>query len=202
MTYDTKAGDDRAQRFRDATRLHIDDVYTLAHFLTCNQAEAEDAVQQCYLDASHCFDSFHGPAMKTRLLTILRKICYEKLARQGWYEPSAGPPYGEHVEEPLRRQPEARPNAEALLSRQNGAITRQLVVGLPLPFREIIVLRELNSMSYREIAEIVGAPIGTVMSVLARARAMLLVAWKATDRPPPWPVQPSRFCTIVMHDHA
>jgi RNA polymerase sigma factor (sigma-70 family) len=184
MTYDAKARDDRARRFRDAALLHIDDVYTLAHFLICNQAEAEDAVQQCYLHASRCFDSFHAPAMKTWLLTIVRNVCYAKLARRGSQETMAGIPDGERVEEPLRQQLETRPNSGVLPSR--GAVTRQLVVALPLPFREIIVLHEFNGMSYREIAEIVGVPIGTVMSLLARARAMLLMAWKATDRSARW----------------
>jgi DNA-directed RNA polymerase specialized sigma24 family protein len=79
-------------------------------------------------------------------------------------------------------QPQAPPDSE-LLDRQEGAAIRQLVASLPAHFREAIVLREFNDMTYREIAEVAGVPLGTVMSRLARARAMLLSAWRAREGP-------------------
>ena len=78
------------------------------------------------------------------------------------------------------QEPQASPET-ALLRRFDDATIRRLVGALPQPFRETIVLREINDLSYREIADIVGAPVGTVMSRLARARAMLRTAWNAED---------------------
>ena len=78
MTYDAKAGDERARRFRDAALPHIDDAYTLARFLMPIEADAEDAVQECYLRALRRFDSFRGPAIKPWLLAILRNICHAR----------------------------------------------------------------------------------------------------------------------------
>ena len=176
MTFHAKS--ERARRFRDAALPYINDAHTLAHFLMRNQADAEDVVQECYLRALRRFDSFRGPAMKPWLLAILRNVCYAKLARRSQHETSTDLADYEHVaEEPLRRRSEAPPDSAML--RQDGAAIRQLIAALPMPLREAIVLREFNDMSYREIAEVTGAPVETVMTRLARARAMLL--WKATD---------------------
>jgi RNA polymerase sigma-70 factor, ECF subfamily len=172
MTCDAKAGEQRAQRFRDAALPYIDDAYTLAQFLMCDQANAEDAVQVCYSHALRHFDSFRGPAMKTWLLAILRRLCHAKLARR------------------------SRPNRSTELP-DSGL--RQLIVALPLPLREVVVLRELIDLSYQEIAELVGAPVGTVMSRLARARAMLV---ETTDSAAWWqPKNPLRGATR-MHECA
>lgn len=85
------------------------------------------------------------------------------------------------AEEPLWQEPQATPD-RVLLSQEDGAAIRRLVNALPTPFREAIVLREFNDMSYREIAVATGVPVGTVMSrLVARARAMLLAGWGATD---------------------
>jgi len=174
MTYDTKAAAARAQHFRDAALPHIDDAYTLAHFLMRNQADAEAAVQECYLRARRCFDSFRGPAIKPWLLAILRNVCRTKLAPRSRHETPADLADSTLVTaEPLWLQPEATP--------EDGAIIRRLIAALPTPYREVIVLREFNDMSYREIAEVVSLPVATVMSHLARARTMLLAAWKTTD---------------------
>ena len=82
---DSMTGDgdhDRARRFRDAALPHLDDVFTFAHYLMRNVADAEDAVQECYLRALRHFDSYHGPAMKPWLLTILRNVCNAEFARR------------------------------------------------------------------------------------------------------------------------
>jgi RNA polymerase sigma-70 factor (ECF subfamily) len=180
MTHDATAGDERARRFRDAPLPYIDDAYTFARFLMRHQADAEDAMQECYLRAQRRFDSFREPAMKPWLLAILRSACYAKLARRDRDETWTDLIDRERaVGEPsLWRRPEAPP-ASAVPRREDGAVVRRLIAALPLPLREAIVLREFNGLSYREIAEVVSAPVETVVSRLARARAMLL--WKATD---------------------
>jgi RNA polymerase sigma-70 factor, ECF subfamily len=116
-----------------------------------------------------------GPAIKPWLLAILRNVCSTKLAPRSRHETPTDLADSPLVtEEPLWLQPEATP--------EDGAIIRRLIAALPTPYREVIVLREFNDMSYREIAEVVSMPVATVMSHLARApRAMLLAAWKTTD---------------------
>ena len=173
---------DRARRFRDAALPHLDDVFTLARYLMRNAADAEDAVQECYLRALRHFDSYRGPAMKPWLLAILKNVCVAEFARRSRQPVPAGSAEEDAPQEevPMWQEPQASPEAE-LLRRFDDATIRRLVGALPQPFRETIVLREINDLSYREIADIVGAPVGTVMSRLARARAMLRTAWNAED---------------------
>ena len=183
---DTMAGyadaeHDRARRFRDAALPHLDDVFTLARYLMRNAADAEDAVQECYLRALRHFDSFRGPAMKPWLLTILRNVCNAEFARRSRQAVPAEDPLEDKAEEvPLWQEPQ--PTAEAILLRQHDSETmRKLVAALPQPFREILVLREINNLSYQDIAQVAGVPVGTVMSRLARARSMLRTAWNVAE---------------------
>jgi RNA polymerase sigma-70 factor (ECF subfamily) len=183
VTYDAKAGEERARRFRDAALPCLDDAYRLAHFLLRHRADAEDAVQECYLRAQRHFDGLRGSAIKPWLFAILRNVCYAELARRNRREIAADiADFENTAEEPLWQQPEATPES-VMQSSQDGAAIRRLIAALPAPFRETIVLRELDGMSYQEIAEVAGVPVGTVMSRLARARAMLLAAWKAQHGP-------------------
>jgi RNA polymerase sigma-70 factor (ECF subfamily) len=172
---------ERARRFRDAALPHLDDVYTLARHLLRDTTDAEDAVQECYLRALKHFDSYRGPAMKPWLLAILRNVCRAEFARRA---SSATAPIDEMPEEaeqtPLWHETQDTPETQVLRRRDASAIQR-LVAALAEPFREALVLREIQNLSYREIAEIVGAPVGTVMSRLARARAMLRAAWTAEE---------------------
>jgi RNA polymerase sigma-70 factor (ECF subfamily) len=172
---------DRARRFRDAALPYLDDVFTLARYLMRNAADAEDAVQECYLRALRHFDSYRGPAMKPWLLTILRNVCNAEFARRGKQEVStecSGEKEAEDV--PLWQEPQASP--EGMLLRQHDDDTIQkLIAALPQQFREVIVLREVNELSYQEIAQVAGVPVGTVMSRLARARAMLRSAWNVAE---------------------
>jgi RNA polymerase sigma factor (sigma-70 family) len=184
---DTMAGDahddpDRARRFRDAALPHLDDVFTLARYLMRNSADAEDAVQECYLRALRHFDSYRGPAMKPWLLAILRNVCNAEFARRGRQETPAEFADGEAAEAtpPIWQEPQASPET-ALLRQQDGDTIRRLVAALPQPFREAIVMREINDLSYHEIAEVAGVPVGTVMSRLARARSMLRSAWSVAE---------------------
>jgi RNA polymerase sigma factor (sigma-70 family) len=168
---------EQARRFRDTALPHLDDVYTLARYLMRNATDAEDAVQECYLRALRHFSSYRGPAMKPWLLAILKNVCMAEFARRN-RQPAPADDALEDDEVPMWQEPE--PSAEAeILRRCDDATIQRLVDELPQPFRETIVLREINDLSYREIADIVGAPVGTVMSRLARARAMLRTAWNA-----------------------
>ena len=173
---------DKARRFRDAALPYLDDVYTLARYLLRNTGDAEDAVQECYLRALRHFDTFRGPAIKPWLLAILRNVCRGEFARRsgvlhyGDHSAECGTDKDEDAVRPLWQEPQACPETEALQRRDAQAI-RRLVAALPQPFREAIVLREINDLSYREIADVVGVPLGTVMSRLARARSLLREAW-------------------------
>jgi RNA polymerase sigma-70 factor (ECF subfamily) len=181
MTGDAYDEHDKARRFRDAAMPHLDDLYTLARYLMRNAADAEDAVQECYLRALRHFDSYRGPAMKPWLLTILRNVCNAEFARRGRHEiPTDLAEEGAAAEVPMWQEPHATPEA-ALLREQDGDTIRRLVAALPAPFREAIVLREINDLSYHEIAEVAGVPVGTVMSRLARARSMLRAAWNGAE---------------------
>ena len=177
--------DNKARRFRDAVLPHLDDVYTLARYLLRDSADAEDAAQECYLRALRHFDTYRGPAMKPWLFAILRNICRGEFARRSGAPLNMG---GETQEDedaaPLWQEAQASPESEILRQRDAETI-RHLVAELPEPFREAIVLREMNDLSYREIADLVGAPVGTVMSRLARARSMLRKAWIAEEEGQP-----------------
>jgi RNA polymerase sigma-70 factor (ECF subfamily) len=174
---------DKARRFRDAALPHLDDVYTLARYLLRSAADADDAVQECYLRALRHFDGFRGQAtnpslIKPWLMAILRNICRAEFARRT----GAAADLAEAADDalPLWQEPENSPERAILRQRDSEAV-RALVAALPAPFREAIVLRDVNDLSYREIAEVVGAPIGTVMSRLARARSMLREAWLRSE---------------------
>ena len=182
MTADANAEQDKARRFRDAALPYLDDVFALARYLMRNAADAEDAVQECYLRALHHFDSYRGPAMKPWLLAILRNVCNAEFARRGRRDVSADYVEDEPASEqsPIWQEPLASPEA-ALLRHQDDDTIRRLVAALPQPFREAVVLREVNDLSYQEIAEVAGVPVGTVMSRIARARSMLRAAWNAAD---------------------
>ena len=175
---------DKARRFRDAALPHLNDVYTLARYLLRDSADAEDAAQECYLRALRHFDTYRGPAMKPWLFAILRNICRGEFSRRS-SAPVAMVGETEEDEEaaPLWQEAQASPETQ-MLREWDAETIRRLVAELPEPFREAIVLREINDLSYREIADVVGAPVGTVMSRLARARSMLRKAWMTEEGQP------------------
>ena len=194
MTCHDKNAEERARRFRDATLPCLDDAYTLAQYLMRNRSDAEDAVQECYLRALRHFDSWRGDtikgdtikgdSIKPWLFAILRNVCYAELGRRRRQEtPTDFADDGHSSEQPFWQDPQPLPESE-ILDRQESAAVKQQIEALPAPFREAILLREFNEMSYREIAEVTGVPIGTVMSRLARARAMFVAGWKARDSAP------------------
>src|SRR5579862_121639 len=125
------AEQDNAQRFRDAALPYLDDVYTVAHYLMRNAADAEDAAQECYLRALRHFDSYRGPAMKPWLLAILRNICNAEFVRRGRQEmPAEYADDRPNVEEPpIWQEPAASPEA-VLLRHQDDARMRGLITAL------------------------------------------------------------------------
>jgi len=158
---------ERARRFRELALPHLDEVYTLARYLMRNAADADDAVQECYLRAFKFFDSFRGGAIRPWLFAILRNVCRTAYATRVFTEEIA-----DDDAEPLWSEPPETPES-GLLRRRDDQSIRDMVNALPDQFREAIVLREINDLSYDEIATVVGVPIGTVMSRLARGRALL-----------------------------
>ena len=175
---------DKAQRFREAALPYLDDAYTLARYLLRDKADAEDAVQECYLRAFRHFDSYRGPAMKPWLFAILRNVCRAEYTRRATAPTSAIEDMPESAEQaPLWHEAQETPETQLLRARDSGAI-RRMIAALAEPFRETFVLREIQNLSYREIADIAEVPVGTVMSRLARARAMLRSAWLAEQEQP------------------
>lgn len=184
MAVGIRANEDhgRASRFRDLALPLLDDVYTLARYLLGSAADADDAVQECYLRAYRHFDTYRGPQIKPWLFAILRNVCHSARARSA-AAPQAAGSMSEDVDEavvPVWNEAPETPESQ-ILRRHDADTIRTLVAALPPAFREVIVLREIEDLSYREIADVVGAPVGTVMSRLARARAMLRTAWLAAD---------------------
>ncbi|WP_264296477.1 sigma-70 family RNA polymerase sigma factor [Janthinobacterium sp. GW458P] len=163
---------------------HLDSAYNLARWLTRNDQDAQDLVQTAFLRACRFMDGYHGDAGGARawLLTIVRNTYYTSLRDRRAQRDDIG------FDEELHGQDEdgcgiapdaAGGNPEDILARSDvkEGVNRALET-LPRPYREVLVLKELDDLSYKEIADIVGIPIGTVMSRLARGRKLLLIYLK------------------------
>jgi RNA polymerase sigma-70 factor, ECF subfamily len=157
----------RLSRFEQAVLPHLDAAYNLARWLTRSDQDAEDVVQTACLRALQFFDGFHGGNARAWLLAIVRNTFYSWLQQQNRGHELTPFDEEEHPA-PAGADPEAQ-----LLRQADGRLLRQGFEALPLPFREAIVLREIEGLSYKEIAAVAGIPIGTVMSRLARARRQL-----------------------------
>ena len=158
-------------RFEQAVLPHLDAAYNLARWLLRDAHDAEDIVQQSCLRALDAFDRFRGGDTRAWLLTIVRNACFSHLRQRRRHD--------EDVEavESIDAQL-AAPSAEsdphlALLRRLERDALAAAIEQLPAVFREAFVLREMEGLSYQEIADVAGVPVGTVMSRLARARQRL-----------------------------
>jgi len=148
---------------------HLDAAFNYARWLTKNDADAEDVVQDAAMRAFRFFASQRGDNPRAWLLTIVRHTWYARVAQR-----STRPQTAEYEEMSDPRTGDQPSPETLLLQRQTVDRVRQAVESLPVDFREVIVLRELEGLSYKEIADVAGIPIGTVMSRLARARERLL----------------------------
>jgi RNA polymerase sigma-70 factor, ECF subfamily len=168
----------RRSRFEAVVLPHLDAGFALARWLTRNDADAADVVQEASLRAFRYFDSYREGDAKSWLLKIVRRSCYDWLERN---RPAELVPLDTETDSdgPGHAPLTAGLDTDALL--QNRSDLRRLdrlIEGLPPPLREAIVLRELHELDYRQIADVTGVPIGTVMSRLHRARSALRRAWE------------------------
>jgi RNA polymerase sigma-70 factor (ECF subfamily) len=175
-------------RFEEAVMPHLDAAYNLARWLTRNDSDAEDVVQEALLRAVRFFDGARDPNLRAWFLTIVRHTAFTWLRRNRPAEIATSldaTPSGSADTDtapgvvPLFATPTPDPEALLMQLRDRRMIDR-LIEQLPPEFREVLVLRELEELSYRDIASVTGAPIGTVMSRLARARGLLRKAWLRT----------------------
>jgi RNA polymerase sigma-70 factor, ECF subfamily len=147
---------------------HMDAAYNLARWLTRNGHDAEDVVQEAFLRALRFFGGFHGGNARAWLLAIVRNTCYDWLRRNRPSEASAS------FDEEVHSAADQSPTPEDLLIEQADRLRlREALESLPLAWREVLILRELEGLSYKEIADVAGIKMGTVMSRLARARSGL-----------------------------
>jgi len=147
---------------------HLDAAYNLARWLTRNEHDAQDVVQDAYLRAFKFFDGFRGTNSRSWLLSIVRNTSYNWLQKNRKSELTTVFDEELHESEAVVSDPLA-----PLLRDAEQQLVRQAIEELPVEFREVMILRELEEMSYKEISEVAEIPIGTVMSRLARARKQL-----------------------------
>ena len=165
---------EKTRQFEAIALPHLDAAYNLARWLTRNDQNAEDLVQNAYLRAFRFFDGFRGDDARAWLLTIVRHTYFSSLRGErhehvGFDEEM----HGQDAEQNELSITQGGDPEQAAMSRDTARQVNSALEKLPPAFREVIVLKEMNDMSYKEIAEIAGVPLGTVMSRLARARKML-----------------------------
>jgi RNA polymerase sigma factor (sigma-70 family) len=165
---------------------HLDSAYGLARWMLRHPHEAEDAVQDAYVRALEHFDTYQGRGEKAWLLTIVRNVCLMRLRRS---RQSANVVMIEDVLGQVEQAVAESSSAKAAADPETTSIARaernevhRALGRLPTSFREILVLREFEELTYKEIADVVGVPIGTVMSRLARARSLMRSLLIEADR--------------------
>ncbi len=156
------------RRFEQALLPHLDAAYNLARWLTRDEHAAQDLVQEAYLRALKAFAGFHGTDGRGWLLTIVRNTCYTWLRQRQKLQ--AATAFDEEVH---GLSGGAATPAALVLQQEDRQAIRLAVESLPEEFREVLVLREVEGLSYKEIAAVADISIGTVMSRLARARTQL-----------------------------
>jgi RNA polymerase sigma-70 factor (ECF subfamily) len=176
----TLGSEDDQARFRSVVLPHLADAYALARWLTGDRADAEDVVQEACLRAFRGIGGFAGVNSRAWLLTIVRHAAYTWLGKNR----SSALLMVDDLEAVERQQASAgRPSDQApetpeaaLIAKTDAARLEAAIAELPVPFRETLVLRDVQGLDYREIAEVTKVPIGTVMSRLARARRRLIAS--------------------------
>jgi RNA polymerase sigma-70 factor (ECF subfamily) len=171
------ATDVRTRRFELLAMPHLDAAFNLARWLTGNTTDAEDVVQDAYLRAFRYFDAFRGDNFRVWLLTIVRNSFVD------WLKDNRS---GRQLFQPVPEDmdwADPAPSAEAmLLDRVDSETLGNLVAQLPAEYREVLILREIEDLSYKDIAAVTEIPAGTVMSRLSRARLALRKAWADNEK--------------------
>lgn len=163
----SKERDQQAQ-FEQAILPHLNAAYNLAHWIVNNEQDAEDIVQESFLRAYKYFASYQGGNSRSWLLAIVRNLCYS------WIQQHRAQDISVELDDEIASDEMDPGNPEILEQvKSNRQEVAKALEALPVEYRELIVLRELEEMSYKEIAHIAGIPLGTVMSRLARARQRL-----------------------------
>jgi RNA polymerase sigma factor (sigma-70 family) len=154
--------------FEEIILPHLDAAYNLARWLTRNDQDAQDVVQESYLRAFRFFDGYRGGDGKAWLLAVVRNTCRTWQLRQN--RERGAVPFDEiaHSGNGLALDQE-----QNIVDQEKAGVLRACIEGLPTDFREVLVMRELEEMSYQEIADTLGVALGTVMSRLSRARKRL-----------------------------
>jgi RNA polymerase sigma factor (sigma-70 family) len=159
------------EHFTAVVMPHLDDAYALARWLSGSSTDAEDIVQEACLRALRGLDRYAGGNARAWLLAITRNAAFTWLARNR----SKALVISEDIENLPNANDTATPE-EALIAKAGAAAIELAIAALPPPFKETLVLRDINGLSYRDIADITSVPLGTVMSRLARARGLLMAA--------------------------
>jgi RNA polymerase sigma-70 factor, ECF subfamily len=168
------------QRFRDTVLPLLDDAYSLAKWLSHSPTDAEDIVQDAALRALQALSSVSVDRPKPWFLAIVRNAAMTFMARNRRKTVAYAGDLADLDALDLREGDEAAPDPEQeLIAHEDGERLRASIAALPSPFLETLVMRDINGLSYREIAEATETPVGTVMSRLARARAMLTKTLRA-----------------------
>ncbi len=160
--------ENKLARFEKCILPHLDAAYNLARWLTRNNHDAQDVVQEACLRAYKFFAGFRGEDGRSWLLRIVRNVFYTWLQKN----PRDLAMAGDGLEALNVESDSAGPDV-LLLKEAEGAALHRAIEEIPVEFREVLIMRELEGMSYKEIADVAGVPMGTVMSRLARARRLL-----------------------------
>jgi RNA polymerase sigma-70 factor (ECF subfamily) len=168
LTTESFSSADQLARFEQVVLPHLDSAYNLARWLTGNDHDAEDVVQDAYLRAVKFFASFRGGDGRPWLLAVVRRAGYDWLERNRPERTLAVFDEARHSDRRDSLEP-----AQLLLREEDREMIRRALADLPVEFREVLVLRELEGLSYKEIAAVTDVPPGTVMSRLARGRDRL-----------------------------
>lgn len=174
----------KATRFRQVVIPHLDAACNLARWLVRRREDANDVVQEAMLRAFRSFEGCREATVRPWLLRIVRNAAYDRLNDEknsaGFADINPDDPDGTQFVTDAFTGPYDDP--ESLLIRDDDhRSVDTLIAALPVGFREVVILRDLEELSYKEIAEVAGIPVGTVMSRLARGRDMLQKAWKNRD---------------------
>jgi RNA polymerase sigma-70 factor, ECF subfamily len=165
-------GNRKQKQFETMFAPHLDSVFNLARYLCGSAHDAEDIVQEAYLRAYRAFDTYNGNNNRAWIMTITRNTCYSWMRRYAFKHASLSDGALYDGKDALMADENCAPDS-ILQTAEDRFRVQQAIAKLPMEFREVLMLREFEQMSYREIGDVLHVPIGTVMSRLARARKRL-----------------------------